>query len=176
MAYAISKGYKIANEGLQDSIISKVEVLLKEKVKIKGKEAFRDIIQVVFRTSSGNAQRRYYLYINNDSPLAKLIMAIHGEVPDNIVDIEDFLINEEVVIEVKHNISIQGKTFANVVDTFPMDEEDEFNEDSNEIEEEEEEIDIDLDFDEVEEEVYIDLDLDENKPTGSTRRRRNIKL
>ena len=158
-----------------------MEPLKDEKVYIKGKEELRDIIQINFKTLSGNVRGRYFPYINDDSPLGKLIIAIHGKVPDEIEDIAEYLINEEVVIEVKHNKSNNGKTYANAGDSYPIETEEDidgsdFSKDLDEIEEEEEEIDIDLDFDEVEEEVYIDLDLDENKPTGSTRRRRNIKL
>ena len=161
MAYSIKKGYQLANEGLQESTITGVEILYKQVITIKNKKKTSDIIQVDYKTKSGMVRGRYFPLLVEESPLGQVVRAINGEIPDDIDDVEEFLMNEKLIIEVKHNKSnTTGRLFANAVNAFPIER---YEEEDKEYEEEyEEEYDLDTDEDLEEGEPEDDLDIELN--------------
>ena len=157
MAYSIKKGYQLANEGLQESNISSVEILIGQVVTVKNKKTTSDIIQIDYQTKSGKARGRYFPSMVEESPLGQVVLAINGEIPDIIEDLEEFLMNEKLIIEVKHNKSKSTeRMFANVVNTYPLERYDE-----EEEEEYEEEYDLETDEDLEEGNPDDDLEIDD---------------
>lgn len=154
MAYSIKKGYQLANEGIQESTISGVEILIDQVVTVKRKKKTSDIIQVDYKTKSGMVRGRYFPLLVEESPLGQVVLAINGEIPDDIDDVEEFLMNEKLIIEVKHNKSKSTeRMFANAVNAYPL-------ERYGEEEEEEYEDEYDLETDEDLEEGDLDEDLE----------------
>ncbi|WP_433744940.1 hypothetical protein [Falsibacillus pallidus] len=153
MAYSMKKGYQIPDEGNQEAVICGVVILEDQLVTVKGQKKTSDIIQVEYQTDTGKAKGRYFPLMVEESPLGQVVSAVNGgEIPDEIDDVEAFLMNRELIIEVKHNKSKEtGRLFANAANAYPLEE--------YEDEEDDEEYDLDLDED-IEDEHSEDLDID----------------
>ncbi|EWG12030.1 hypothetical protein ABE29_02950 [Cytobacillus firmus] len=165
MAYSMKKGYQLPNEGNHEATICGVEILEDEVITVKGKKKTSDIIQVDFQTENGKARGRYFPLLVEESPLGKVVMAINeGEIPEEIDNVEQFLMNQDLIIEVKHNKSKEtGRIFANVVNAYPLEEyeEEEFDLDTDDdLEDGYPDDDIDIDFEDSYDEEEMDFDED----------------
>lgn len=173
MAIKITRGYQLIPEGDYVARITGIE--LEPNTSGDGKA---DILHVHFKISSGSdISKKVYLIMEEDTVLGEIVMAVNdGVIPDEIDDLEEFLVGKAVGIEVVHNTSKKtGKTYPNVgrVSSINLsneyeDSDDTIYDDQNTELELEEEVDVELELDDdLIDDESLEIDVEEGLSLGN---------
>lgn len=186
MSFSLTKGYPLHPKGKYDAVIQKIWMERDCEVVVKGKKKKSDLVKIEYGTRCGEVVQNYLPVMDEETDLGLVVKSINGGIiPDHIKDAEKFFVGKKIGIEVKHHKSSKtGRTFANVVSVYSLDEEDDdqdeeaFDEDelSDDTPDDEDEMsdddsddadDEDSDSDEPDDDEELDLDLDEDLDDSS---------
>lgn len=121
MTISIRRGYQIMQEGKQRVKISGLQELKDCEVAVDGKTVLTDIILTEFTNSQGKSAARCFPVMEEGTRLGRIVQAVNGgEIPDEIDDLEEFLVGRELTVMVTHNRSAKtGRLFANAEAVLP---------------------------------------------------------
>ncbi|MCM3625117.1 hypothetical protein M4D70_23115 [Brevibacillus borstelensis] len=162
--FVLIKGYPHHPECTTGASISAMDYLEKFKVFVKGKERYEDVVEIEYKTKHGTLRRRYFPVMEEDTELGKVVKAINnGLIPERINNPVAFFVGKEIMIEVKHNKSKEtGRTFANVVSVFPLEEDVDSDEEYDDEYDDDDTDDYDDDSDDDNADDYDDDSDDDN--------------
>lgn len=121
--FSIKKAHLLPQESWYNSRIVGLRELENVTVKTKDGEVEANLFEVSFDIIETIVKQRYFQSIDEGSKLGEVIKAInYDEIPDEINDLEAFLVGKELNIRIAHNVSkTTGRTFANPVEYCAID-------------------------------------------------------